>query len=207
MFVWKFNYICVFLIKMKSIIFISILALFFCTSCASVFTSSTQEVAVNVEKNSKVYVDGNQTIIYGNKLTLERDGKVKRIEVRNDENMDEHYMVIQDVTNPWYVVSWVPFGCFYAIPPLIDFYGTGKAFNYRDSLPLSNSVPRVQKKEIYEKSIFLNKVEVSLPKDSLVLFDFDRFKSFFYGFDKGGYKIEANKGVCFANTKFSNSLN
>ena len=191
---------------MKSIVFIGVLVLFLCTGCASVFTSNTQEIAVNVEKNSKVYVDGNQKSIQDNKLTLERDGKVKRIEIRNDENMDEHYMVIQDVTNPWYVVSWVPFGYFYAIPPLIDLYTTGKAFNYRDSLPLSNSVPKIKEKEIYEKSIFLNKVEVILPKDSLVLIDFKRYKSFLYSLNNG-YKIQANKGVSLANTKYSNSLN
>tara|TARA_B100000683_G_scaffold277770_2_gene338747 strand:- start:1821 stop:3332 length:1512 start_codon:yes stop_codon:yes gene_type:complete len=183
--------------------------MFLFSSCASLFTSSTQEVTVNIEKNSKVYIDGNQTSVEGNKLTLKRDGKIKQIEIRNDENMDEKYMVIQDVTNPWYVVSWVPFGYFYAIPPLIDLYGTGKAFNYIDSLPLSNNIPRIQKKGINDKSIFLNNVEVNLPKDSLILFSFNRFKGFFYGFDKYSYvqKIEADKGISLANTKYSSSLN
>jgi serine protease Do len=182
--------------------------LFLFTSCASILNAEYQKVYINGDQLSSVSINGekakpNRT----GKYKLKRDKKAKQITAHREGYLDENIAVFPYKKSPLVILSWVPFGLLYLIPPLFD--AGPKSFDYQKSIDLPT--PRIKELALKQediKELMLNTVSVDIDPENLRYRRFSSYRSFMKRKDEV-YTQKANteEGVKMENTIFSDVMN
>jgi len=187
---------------LKVVSFLSLSVLI--TSCASILNSRNQKAYVTTQlPNSRVYVDN----VYAGKgrevnVKLKRDFKVKEIRVDAEGFKSERVVVYQHKKSPLYIMSIVPFGALFLMPPLLD-HGV-KSWNFDKQIVVSPTLKIAQRKN-EEKYLFLKATSMNLKNEDLKI---ERFLAKKYKKGKGSRKtLEAGEEVNIENTIFTDALN
>ncbi len=147
----------------KLILVLPLLVLF--TGCASILNSRTQKLTLETnDSNTKLYVDNIETPTNSEYYKAARDGKTHQVKVEMDGYKSEYYALFQEKRSPLYIMSWIPFGIFYLVPPLMD--NGPKAFNFAKEHQFDIKQP-ITRKADDEKYIYLNNTAIDIQGEDL----------------------------------------
>lgn len=182
--------------------------LFLFTSCASILNPAYQKVEINGDRLSGISINGEKaTPLANGKYKIKRDKKAKQITAHREGYLDENVAIFPFKKSPLVILSWIPFGVFYLIPPLVDF--GPKAYNYQKSvdLPMPRVAELALKKEDI-KELMLNKVSIDIEPENLKYRRFASYKSFLASEDDDYVRqADTEEGVKMENTIFSDVMN
>lgn len=170
------------------------------TSCASILNGKYQKVTVKTPSaDSKVYVNnelqGTGKVVVAK---MKRDRSVKQVKVEREGFKPDYVAHYQDRKSGLYILSWVPFGVLFLMPPQMDF--GPKAYNYPKELVVGKDMLELQKRDENEKYVYLKNTAFDVKKEDIKLNSIKR-KNFKKKKDK--YK---KHNVEFEDMKFDNSI-
>ncbi|MBL7923966.1 MAG: trypsin-like peptidase domain-containing protein, partial [Bacteroidia bacterium] len=174
--------------------------------CASVLNGRTQTVMVKTGASDAVVYVNDQRQGSGSmvRTRMARDFNPKQIKVERPGYKPE-YAVHRQTKKSWlYIVSWIPFGVFYLLPPLLD--RGPKAYNYTSETGLSTH-RKVNSKASDQKYMVLKNVNFDVKGEDFIIekIDFKRFKK--GKSSKSGDQTNLNEDIKVDNSIFSNALN
>jgi len=189
----------------KSISLFLVLAIF--NSCASILNGKQQKVTVLTKNSgSTVYVNNKEQGTGKQVVTkMNRDRDVQQLKIETEGYKDQYAINYQSKKSLLHIISWVPFGVFYLMPPLFD--SGAKSFDYQKDLVLSENLIPIRTKTENEKFLFVKNTGFDLDKQDL---KFTEIKYKNYKKDKKDkYKeVDSNlEEINFDNTIFTESLN
>lgn len=189
----------------KSISLLLVLAIF--NSCASILNGKQQKVTVTTKSSaSKVYVNnleqgnGKQVI-----TKMNRDRDVQQLRIETEGFKDQYAVNYQSKKSLLHIISWVPFGIFYLMPPLFD---TGaKSFDYNKDLVLTENLIPIRNKADDEKFLFVKNTGFNLDKKDLKFTEI-KYKNYKKNKKDKFKEVDSNiEDINFDNTIFTESLN
>lgn len=190
-----------------SLVLIVIIGLFLSQGCASILNGRYQSVAIKTDSDSStVYVDGVK--VGTGKLVnakLKRDLNAKSIMVERPGYKSEHYVMQQAVSSPLKVLSWIPFGVLFLIPPQMD--KAPNSYDYKKELEVKN--PRsIDSKKKGQKYLQLNDVKFDLKKEDILIKEITA-KAYEYNVREASARrsIQFKDDVKVDNTIFADAVN
>lgn len=192
--------------QMRKLILIAIIPSIFLTSCATILNSKNQKVTIKKNNEDKILVNKENPSTIKGKYLLKRNGNPKQITVETDGYMDRNVVVGQHKKSPLYILSWIPFGALFLIPPLMD--NSQKSYNYPKEIDVTDipTVPTLPEKSKNSKELQIKKVSVDLDTESMRYHVFRGYDDFL----AGSYVDKTSKSsspITLDNTSFSNILN
>lgn len=176
------------------------------TSCASILNGKQQTVdVITNNQNSVVYVDG---IKQGQGSTvatkMARDRNVKQVRIETEGFKDQYVINYQNQKSPLYIMSWVPFGVVFLMPPVYDV--GPKSFNYSNELLVNQSFIPIETKSENQKFLFVKNTEFDLDEEKL---KYRKIRHSSLKKKKNNFKeIDSNyEEIKFDNSIFTASLN
>lgn len=181
-------------------------AIILLNSCASVLNTTYQQVYIDTDKDNTLLINGDEPKEYRGKYFIKRDFEIKQL-TAEQEGYKTQYKAIGQYKRHWlYYVSWVPFGAFFLIPPLID-YGP-KAYNYEKDIDFAEDLMAFPKRDEESKEIHFKKVGMDI---NAYDYRFRYFNSYYDYMDNKDWREsrsdEDNEDLQLENTIFANSLN
>ena len=175
------------------------------SSCASILNSKQQKLNIVTEHaTAKVYVNG-ELSGEGEQVEakLSRNMEVQQLKVEQPGFKPEYAVAFQTTKSPLYIMSWIPFGVIFLLPPYAD--AGPKSFNYKKEdivvKPELSIVPRREN----DKYIFLKKTSFNVSKEDLVIKKYNSSKKY----NNGKKESEISNGksdLKLDNTIFSDAI-
>jgi len=135
------------------------------SGCATILNGKTQKLKISTnDTNTTVYIDEVETPIDTEYQKMARDGRTHQVKVEMDGYKSEYYVLFQEKRSPLYIISWIPFGILYAVPPLAD--NGKKAFDYAKTLNYEIKRP-IARRSDDEKYIYLNNTAIDVQGEDL----------------------------------------
>ena len=177
-------------------------------SCASALNGKVQKnvIVKTKDSNSVVYVNGEEQGSGKNvKSRLARDTYIKQIKIETEGYKDQYAIHYQNKKSPLYIMSWVPFGIFYLVPPLLD-YGP-KSFNYPKEIVIKEDLIPIATKTKDQKYLVVKNTEFDLDENALKIRKI-KHNALKKGKEKKFKDLESNLDkIEFNNSIFTSSLN
>lgn len=182
--------------------------LFLLTSCASLLNPAYQKIEINGDRLTGISINGEEAEpLASGKYKVRRDKKAKQITAHREGYLDENVAIFPYKKSPLVILSWIPFGFLYMVPPLLDV--GPKSFNYQKSVDLP--MPRVAELALKQediKELMLNKVSVDIEPENLKYRYFSSYRSFLNNEQvTQSKKANTEEGVKMENTIFSDVMN
>lgn len=176
-------------------------------SCASILNPKYQKVVIEKSEEDKILIDNKEPMMKNGKYKLRRDRIAKQITLVSDGYQDQNIVVMQQHLSPLYIMSWIPFGAVYLLPPLLDL--GPKATNYsRAPIVFDKKIPDLEQKPNDAKNIQIKEVAIDIDKEDATFNFYRSYKKFLKGkkSSSGDIKTEEDK-IQINDTKFSYALN
>jgi len=130
------------------------------SSCASIVNGKYQKVKIHTgDVCAKVYLD--DSLIGSGEVFVHRfrrDFLPKQLRIERAGFETRYQTLIQSKKSPLYIISWIPFGAAWLIPPLFD--QGPKSYNYRKNFHVAKKVPQTVNTQP-EKNFFLGKLHIN----------------------------------------------
>ncbi|HLV43005.1 MAG TPA: trypsin-like peptidase domain-containing protein [Brumimicrobium sp.] len=199
----------------KVILYTTLSAFLFTTSCATILGSKTQKVNFKTDDASaEVYIQDSLIASGVNTETeISKQEEAIQVIVKKEGYESKYYGEFATRRSPWYIMSWIPF-IVIAAPMFDDGY---KGFKYNISNKMyAPSETKIKIKADDEKFILVNNVSFNLVKDSI-----KEYSQSFSNYKKSGgdhtlkrsiilntYGKELNsEDITISNTIFTDILN
>ena len=177
------------------------------SSCASILNSSNQKVTIQKNEEDEILVAREVPSVVDGKYLLKRDGNAKQVTVKTEGYMDRNIVVGQYKRSPLYILSWVPFGALFLIPPLMDV--SPKSYNYQKEINVKDIplIPVVPPKEEKAKELQIRKVSVDLDGENMKYSFYGGYSNFLEDNVISQDMNKSNNSIKLENTTFSDVLN
>lgn len=189
-------------------IVLALAGLILLNSCASILNPKYQRITVNADDHEKFLVN-NETAEFAptGKLKLERDHRGKQITLQKSGCRDQNFVIFPYKRSKLIIMSWVPFGFFYLIPPLLDF--GPKSYSYPSEISLNGKwVKELDNSVIGGRELMLNNVALEINTNDLKYRYFSSFRRFVRDNETTEPKIANNaEAIKVERTVFSDALN
>ena len=178
---------------------------FLFTSCASFLNGTYQKVAINVDKENEILIDGEVPRIKDGKYYIKRNRRPKQLIISKDGYKSEYYTLFAYKKSPLHIMSWIPFGIT-LIAPLYDI--GPKAWDYDKEANIESEMVSIPNKEKDAKEIKLNNFGVELTAQKINVKYYSSYKNYLRGWGKSVNSSENDdEKVETENTIFSDILN
>jgi hypothetical protein len=176
------------------------------SSCASILNPRYQKITINTDPQSKILIDGEESEGDAtNRHKFKRDRRAKQITVQRAGYKDVNVAIAQYKKSPLFILSFVPFGIFYA-PFLFD--SGPKSSNYQKQVTIDDKMTQLPEKDEKAKEIMLKKVSVDIDPENLKYRYFYSYRNYLNKEDKKKSKAsETEEKVALENTIFTDALN
>ncbi|MFK7798504.1 MAG: S1C family serine protease [Aureispira sp.] len=191
---------------MKKIIYFALITVLL-SSCSAVFNPKYQKIVINKENESdKILINGEVPKTKKGKYLVERNFRPKQITIEAEGFRDNNMVIMPYKASPWFIVSCVPFGIIWGLPPLIDLMSP-KCWDY-DKEEISYTKKDVLQEKLPDaKSIRVNKVKVDLVRDSINYLFFLSYKDYLRNNPRNLGDDDDDEGISIGNTIFTSVLN
>ena len=192
----------------KSLISYTLIAsiLFLSSGCASILNGKYQTVMVHTGASDAVVYVNNKKQGTGSdvRAKMQRDYGAKQVKVERPGYKSEYLVHRQSKKSGLVILSWIPFGIFYLVPPLMD--RGPKSFNYTKEVTLKNS-RKVNSKNADQKYVIMKNINFDVKKEDFLVesIDYKRFKK--GKSSKSGDRSTLGEDIKVDNSIFSTALN
>ncbi len=176
------------------------------TGCASILNSKYQKVSITSGKKTTLLVDGAEPTKKDGQYLLVRDHNPRQLTIKKEGYKDRKMVVMQHKRSPLVIMSWIPFGIVYLLPPLLD--RGPKSFDYDKVIDVSGDMVSLPKKDSLAKEIRINSVSVKMDKENMKYRFFPTYKSFVRNAEtEETHEVKNSEKIELENTVFSSLLN
>ena len=171
-------------------------------SCATVLNGRYQEIRITAADSTDIFVNSEKINADSAKnVVVDRAAIATHVIIDKKGYMHDTYALVPVERSSLYILSWIPFGAVFFLPPLLDV--GPNAYNFKDTY---NFEPRT-KMPIWDenlKRIFIDNISFNV-EDSLhtqISTDYNKFK----GYGDGLYHEEKKDSIKIESTVFAEFL-